>query len=170
MLLGISGCPQCLCSNDQFGNFHPEVEPTPRSMKESIDLITTCRTMLRDKGNITNVNKLLAAHRLSRLHLSMWNPFFLLPHVDFDCFPQDHLHGMYVNLCQDCNASYCFVSVYFLSTKSLSYVAVENACSVGMCSKYLLHAALACLVIWVSASWLATLFAHGFAHQTSLRP
>ena len=65
-------------------------------MSEALELIKTCRRMLLERGNVENVRKLLAQHRLSELHHEMWNPFFMLPHTDFECFPQDHLHGMYV--------------------------------------------------------------------------
>ena len=58
------------------------------------DVIRTARTMLRERGNVTNAKALLKEYRLSPLHTSLWNPFFLLPHTDFECFPQDHLHGM----------------------------------------------------------------------------
>lgn len=93
-LLGISGCPQCLCSDGEFGKFSKPIAAPTRSMTEAKALITTCRRMRQERNNVTNVMGLLNQHRLHDLHLSMWNPFFLLPHVEFDCFPQDHLHGM----------------------------------------------------------------------------
>jgi hypothetical protein len=96
--LGISGCPQCLCKDDMFGDFG--FTAPQRNMVESLELIRTCRRLLLDRGNVTTVTNLLRSQRLSTLHTKIWNPFLLLPHSSFDCFPQDYLHGMYV-LC-DC--------------------------------------------------------------------
>lgn len=93
-LLGISGCPQCLCPDGEFGKFDKKIPAPSRSMAEAKALITTCRRMLQERNNVTNVSKLLIKHRMQDMHLRMWNPFFLLLLVDFDCFPQDYLHGM----------------------------------------------------------------------------
>lgn len=63
-----------------------------------LHVIRTARSMLFEKGRVTEATQLLAQHRLSRLHTQMWNPFLALPHVDCKCFPADRLHEMYVLL------------------------------------------------------------------------
>ena len=65
-----------------------------RTFAAALGVIRTARAMLLERGNVTAVKDLLRANRLSVLHTKLWNPFLLLPHVDFDCFPQDHLHGV----------------------------------------------------------------------------
>ncbi len=90
--LGVSGCPQCLCPDAHLGN-HAHISPQ-RNMEESKHVIRTCRRLLLERGNVTSVNSLLRDYRLSGLHTRVWNPFLQLPHADFDCFPQDHLHGV----------------------------------------------------------------------------
>ena len=62
----------------------------------TMDIIRTTRNMLLQPGNVTAARQLLTEYRLSALHTSLWNPFLLLPHVDIECFPQDHLHGVCV--------------------------------------------------------------------------
>ena len=94
--LGISGCPQCLCRDGNLAAL--DVESTKRTFATTMDVIRTSRRLLLERGNITSVAKLLRRHRLSVLHTKSWNPFLLLPHTDFDCFPQDHLHGVYVHV------------------------------------------------------------------------
>lgn len=93
-LLGVSGCPQCLCKDDQLADL--DHSAPVRTFAETMDVICTARKMLQERGNITNSAKFLREFRLSRYHTKLWNPFLLLPHCDFDAFPQDHLHGMYV--------------------------------------------------------------------------
>ena len=92
--LGVSGCPQCLCPDGALADYDA-VSPA-RSFAETLQVIRTCRSLLQERGNVTAVNALLRRYRLSLLHTKIWNPFFMVPHADFDCFPQDHLHGMYV--------------------------------------------------------------------------
>ena len=91
-MLGVSGCPQCLCPDGELGAYDAE-HPT-RTFAISLDIIRTARKMLLERGNITAAKDLLKEYRLSELHLLWWNPFFLLPHTDYHCFPQDHLHGV----------------------------------------------------------------------------
>lgn len=92
--MGISGCPQCLCPDGALSDY--DVASPARSFAETLQVIRTCRSLLQERGNVTAVNALLRRHRLSLLHTKIWNPFLMVPHADFDCFPQDHLHGMYV--------------------------------------------------------------------------
>lgn len=90
-VLGLSGCPECTCNNSTFCEAVPACHP--RTVKEVTALIRTTRRMLQQPGNVTAVDALLRAHRLLPIHLRIWNPFLLLPHVEFDCcFPPDHLH------------------------------------------------------------------------------
>ena len=91
-LLGVSGCPQCTCSNEHLGDlaFHAR----PRSMKESLRAIRTARAMLQERGNVTAAAAYLRDLRLNLFHTKTWNPFFFLPHCDYECFPQDYLHTM----------------------------------------------------------------------------
>jgi hypothetical protein len=91
-LLGITGCPQCLVKNDKYKDF--DHHAPARRMKEAKALVTTARRMLLERGNVTAAKDLLKEHRLSTVHTKIWNPFFFLPHCDYDCFPQDYLHGM----------------------------------------------------------------------------
>lgn len=91
-LLGISGCPQCLCPDPDMGNF--AVTSPLRSFTVMREIIRTSRGLLLERGNVTAVTQLLQENRLSSVHMKMCNPFLLLPHADVECFPQDHLHGM----------------------------------------------------------------------------
>lgn len=114
-VLGVSGCPQCLCKDHHFGDFD-QTAPL-RSFKESLAAIRTARRMLLERGNITAARKYLLEYRLSFMHTKIWNPFFLLPHTDFYCFPQDYLHTMYVQ-------PYFWVCCIFMSATFL----VLNRC------------------------------------------
>ncbi len=90
--LGISGCPQCLCADSQFGDL--DTAAAVRSFTEATAVIRDARRMLLEPGHITAVRILMKQNRLSILHTSMWNPFLALPLVDFDCFPADFLHSV----------------------------------------------------------------------------
>ena len=93
--LGISGCPQCLCPDGELGNFEHICHE--RSFAATLDIIRTVRALLQERGNVTACTKLLREYRLSVLHTKIWNPFLMVPHADVECFPQDHLHGVYVH-------------------------------------------------------------------------
>lgn len=94
--LGVSGCPQCVCRDDHLADYDADVQQ--RTFASTISIIRTTRELLLERGNVTTVNALLRDYRLSVLHTKTWNPFLMLPHVDYDCFPQDHLHGVYVDV------------------------------------------------------------------------
>lgn len=93
--LGVSGSPWCECPNEQLAELAPH--ETVRSFATMRQLVTTCRDLLRQRGNVTTVKDLLVLHRLNPLHLTEWNPFLHVPFADKEAFPMDFLHGMYVN-------------------------------------------------------------------------
>ena len=82
--------------NDKFADL--TFDAPVRKMEEARELIRTARRMLSEPGNITAAKDLLTQHRLSAVHTQVWNPFFMLPHTDFWCFPSDWLHSMCVDI------------------------------------------------------------------------
>lgn len=106
-----------------------------RSFANTVQIIRTSRSLLHGRGNITAVGALLREYRLSALHTSIWNAFFMLPHADFDCFPQDFLHGMYVKRFYCPPLFFCSLfrllpsSFYFFFARLLSATLMPTHCS-----------------------------------------
>ena len=94
-LLGISGCSTCLVHADDMGT--TQSDAALRSMPAAFAAVRSGRAMLLDggqRGSIGRAKELVRSQGLLPIHLKLWNPFLVLPHVDFDCFPMDRLHGM----------------------------------------------------------------------------
>ena len=71
----------------------------PRSFALARRGVAKARDLLcRGQGFKTKAIAALNACGLLKIHLTLRNPFLELPHADFDCFPMDRLHGVYVCL------------------------------------------------------------------------
>ncbi len=103
-LLGISGCPTCLVHREELGCM--DAGGPSRSMTRAVHVARAARVKFNEgRGHREAALAMLRAEGLIPFHLTMRNPFFLLPHAEFSCFPMDRLHGMYV--CRtptDCSA------------------------------------------------------------------
>ena len=68
-----------------------------RSVKAAVSAVRQARQLVSlGRGHKTAAEEELRQQGLLPFHLQQWNPFLLLPHMDFHCFPMDRLHGMYV--------------------------------------------------------------------------
>ena len=73
----------------------PPFAPERRSFRASIATIRAARARLAmGYGHKGAAEGMLKSQGLLPLHLSHWNPFFFLPHVDYASFPMDRLHGV----------------------------------------------------------------------------
>ena len=98
-ILGVSGCPTCLISDGDLGDF--AVTAPERSMADAKALVKEARLCIMQKrveAPVTTAKDELKKWRLSAAHLKLWNPWFLVPHASYYCFPSDRLHAVYVTL------------------------------------------------------------------------
>ena len=95
-VLGISRCSTCLVPEAEYGAV--DASAPRRSIRKAIAAIKGARGELDlGFGHKGKAEKLLADQNLLPFHMRQWNPFLLLPHVSFSCFPMDRLHGVYVD-------------------------------------------------------------------------
>ena len=98
-LLGITDSVQFLVDPNDMGKLLSSgtFAPARRSFAASIAAIRAARARLAlGYGHKLAAEAILKEQGLLPLHMSHWNPFFFLPHVDFSSFPMDRLHGVYV--------------------------------------------------------------------------
>ena len=96
-LLGISGCTTCLAPPTAPGGGPPTQLFQARSFRAAIDAVARARAeAAKGRGHREAAKKILKEQGLLDVHLELHNPFFELFHVDYDCFPMDRLHGVYV--------------------------------------------------------------------------
>lgn len=95
-LLGIGKmCSTCLVKQEDMGSL--EAVAPARSVSAAVAAVRRARALVaKGFGNKTAALEELQKEALLPFHLQQWNPFLLLPHMDFACFPMDRLHGMYV--------------------------------------------------------------------------
>ncbi|MCG3769103.1 MAG: hypothetical protein JW384_00222 [Nitrosomonadaceae bacterium] len=94
-ILGISGCTTCLALPEDMGKFDQEFPR--RSFADAKKIIVQARKLLHGlcgPHRVTEARELLKANRLTKYHLGQWCPFLFVPHLDFNCFPMDRLHGV----------------------------------------------------------------------------
>ena len=109
-LLGLAskthGCTTCLIRKDSMAALD-HVAPR-RTFAEAKDAVAIARaTLAFGHGYKGKAEAGLAKHGLLSIHMRLRNPFFELPHVDFECFPMDRLHGVYVGVCLRACACAC---------------------------------------------------------------
>lgn len=96
-LLGISGCTTCLAPAKAPACAEPQVLYRLRSFRRAIDAVVRARAeAAKGRGHKEAALAILQLEHLLDVHLNLYNPFFELPHVNFNCFPMDRLHGMCV--------------------------------------------------------------------------
>lgn len=96
-LLGISECPDCLIRHEDMGQL--DVAATPRRFDAALAAVRAARAEAAlGYGHKLTAKALLKEQGLLAMHLWQWNPFFFVPHAEYDCFPMDRLHGVYVGL------------------------------------------------------------------------
>ena len=96
-LLGISGCSTCMVHEDDMALVSSDARL--RNVREAIAAIRAGRGALvagGSRGYVGRARETVQQQALLSVHLKHWNPFLLLPHVEFACFPMDRLHGMCV--------------------------------------------------------------------------
>lgn len=96
-VLGITGCTTCLAHPKRLGDTTGP-PAAKRSLPDTLKAIREARAMTKVAGKSKELRTLLARHRLTTVHLEALNPFLLLPHFDWECFPMDWLHGVCVLL------------------------------------------------------------------------
>ena len=114
-MLGINGCTTCRITQANMGD--PLVVAERRTFAAAKDAVGLARGMRSmGRGYIGRADDVLKEAGLLDAHMSLLNPFFELPHADFECFPMDRLHGVYVTLSVmlfwvSCLIFFCFMSL-----------------------------------------------------------
>lgn len=93
-VLGSSGCYSCLVPDAELADYQTEFPP--RTVIAARRVIREARLMVLERGKKGKAEAHLSTQRLHPMHLSFWNPFLRVPFMEFDCFPMDFLHGVYV--------------------------------------------------------------------------